>query len=450
MCCLNSTITSTNSKDINIMNSCTRKYLPFIILTQIYIFYFIFENIKIERVNSKFHGLKSEINMTSDLKLTFFSHVIPERGKNNSGLPVRSLLISTKKSKTIYSSSKTIQMNSSNTKNNLQSKYMTKLSFVETNNSSIRITMGPRFQINLKRDPKIRKLKENSTFEDLERLFCPFKSINRSLSKHPCPKDGIVTICRRGRLGNSMWEYSAVLSIAKTVGLKPYISGCMKKELEAIFEPLSIPSLEHILHCPINISNLMRRPEDWVHKYQSIILPLYSQSPGTIIPWMKDIRKEFTFKKDIRIKSQYLIKSAGRLINNSGVYVGVHIRRTDYLEVRKKIYNITEDDTLIRFFYKAMDYFEHKYRNDVVFVVTSDDPDWCLRKFRVKNNIYVSQSYTPAEDLAVLASCNHSIFDFGTFGMWGALLNGGETIFYEKVILSQTFGKFLSNWHSMS
>ena len=31
-------------------------------------------------------------------------------------------------------------------------------------------------------------------------------------------------------------------------------------------------------------------------------------------------------------------------------------------------------------------------------------------------------------DLAILSQANHSILTYGTFGMWGALLSGGETL----------------------
>ena len=31
-------------------------------------------------------------------------------------------------------------------------------------------------------------------------------------------------------------------------------------------------------------------------------------------------------------------------------------------------------------------------------------------------------------DLAVLALCNHTIMDYGTFGMWAGLLAGGKII----------------------
>ena len=32
------------------------------------------------------------------------------------------------------------------------------------------------------------------------------------------------------------------------------------------------------------------------------------------------------------------------------------------------------------------------------------------------------------EDLALLAACNHSIISYGTFGMWAAILAGGEVL----------------------
>ena len=34
----------------------------------------------------------------------------------------------------------------------------------------------------------------------------------------------------------------------------------------------------------------------------------------------------------------------------------------------------------------------------------------------------------PGFDLCLLASCNHSIHTYGTFGMWGSLLAGGDVI----------------------
>ena len=40
-------------------------------------------------------------------------------------------------------------------------------------------------------------------------------------------------------------------------------------------------------------------------------------------------------------------------------------------------------------------------------------------------------------DLAILSQVNHSILTYGIFGMWGALLSGGETIMPLSHILTK-------------
>ena len=40
-------------------------------------------------------------------------------------------------------------------------------------------------------------------------------------------------------------------------------------------------------------------------------------------------------------------------------------------------------------------------------------------------------------DLAVASKCNHSIFDYGTFGFWGAYLANGHTILAGNISQSE-------------
>ncbi|TRY62023.1 hypothetical protein TCAL_17177 [Tigriopus californicus] len=74
----------------------------------------------------------------------------------------------------------------------------------------------------------------------------------------------------------------------------------------------------------------------------------------------------------------------------------------------------------------------------MVFVVASDDPQWCKTQFGTmpnktvifaneafKDNLGFDRKYL---DMAIMSKCNHSIFDYGTFGFWGAYLAGGHTI----------------------
>lgn len=157
--------------------------------------------------------------------------------------------------------------------------------------------------------------------------------------------------------------------------------------------------------------------------------------------------------------------------------VGIHVRRTDYkkwLAMRAKQGLVDE-----YFFLSAMqltldkieqqslhqlgstDATTNMTRGDrksprVIFVVASDDPSWCKDKFshftdlKQSGNtnltiIYTEDHYLMVRqsgvalttrskwknstvenahfDLAVMASMNYSIFDYGTYGFWGAYLS---------------------------
>ena len=44
------------------------------------------------------------------------------------------------------------------------------------------------------------------------------------------------------------------------------------------------------------------------------------------------------------------------------------------------------------------------------------------------NTIYKVGGSKPALDMAILAACNHSLVDYGTFSVWGAYLAKGEVV----------------------
>jgi len=52
---------------------------------------------------------------------------------------------------------------------------------------------------------------------------------------------------------------------------------------------------------------------------------------------------------------------------------------------------------------------------------------WCRENINLPNVHFVGSS-SPVLDLAVLSLCDHSVIDYGTYGLWGALLAGGDTI----------------------
>lgn len=101
-----------------------------------------------------------------------------------------------------------------------------------------------------------------------------------------------------------------------------------------------------------------------------------------------------------------------------------------------------------------MDYFSNKY-NNVIFVVASDSIDWC--KYNLNSKIHRMSLISdikargPGQDLAVLAACNHSIIDYGSYGSFGAILAAGETVVYNvTAYFSTMIADVLPNWRIMS
>merc|ERR1712029_1196817 len=111
------------------------------------------------------------------------------------------------------------------------------------------------------------------------------------------------------------------------------------------------------------------------------------------------------------------------------IFVGIHNRRTDYLDFRRRVLglnNLYED-----YFEDATDYFAEEYEN-AVFVYVSDDMRWGRRNLKgIKHSLHFlgcgegSEDCT-GKDLAVLAACNHTIVTHGSFGHWAAFMAGGE------------------------
>ncbi|ERL84801.1 hypothetical protein D910_02226, partial [Dendroctonus ponderosae] len=213
-----------------------------------------------------------------------------------------------------------------------------------------------------------------------------------------------------------MWEYASVWAVARRTGLEPYVPRCIRNRLKEIFDMLTVPGFEDIAHCPVEFKTF------------SIILPRYTLQPELVLTWVQDIRQEFHFNKEIRNKAQRVLLDLSRkLPRKEYTFVGVHVRRTDYQGYLDRKYG--EKLVTKAFFINAMNYFNSKYSN-CLFIYVSDDPGWCSKQFgRMKNVFVASNENSPAEDMAILSYCNHTIYDYGTFGEWGALLAGGETIY---------------------
>ena len=104
-------------------------------------------------------------------------------------------------------------------------------------------------------------------------------------------------------------------------------------------------------------------------------------------------------------------------------------RRTDYINYSEEKYGLKP---LKKSYFKdAMEYFKEEFDN-VVFLWISDDMEWGRKYFKNRKDIYfVGNSDNKNDDsigydLGLLIQSNHNIVTRGTFGMWAAVLCGGE------------------------
>lgn len=99
-----------------------------------------------------------------------------------------------------------------------------------------------------------------------------------------------------------------------------------------------------------------------------------------------------------------------------------------------------------------MDLLREKLDAPLAFIIASDDPEWCRKNLNKSPDTIVMGGENSAEDdLALLASCNHTIFDYGTYGLTAAMFNAeGQTVVFDAgstdYFVTYQFALQLKNW----
>ncbi|KAK5640294.1 hypothetical protein RI129_011105 [Pyrocoelia pectoralis] len=111
-----------------------------------------------------------------------------------------------------------------------------------------------------------------------------------------------------------------------------------------------------------------------------------------------------------------------------------------------------------KYYLNAMFYFMKHYRN-VIFLLMSIDKQWLETNVpylqKIAHLVVNPTNSKPAEDLALLSYCNHSIISYGTFGSVAALYNEGTTFVYNLGLsldqrgatVAMGIAQILPNWH---
>ncbi|XP_053216131.1 galactoside alpha-(1,2)-fucosyltransferase 2-like [Podarcis raffonei] len=261
---------------------------------------------------------------------------------------------------------------------------------------------------------------------------------------------GIWTVNSIGRLGNQMGEYATLYSLAKMNGHQAYICPAMHQYLSPIFR-ITLPVLHAEVAKKIRWRNFGLH--DWMSEDYKHIKGKYVRLTGYPCSYTfyhhirQEILQQFSFHDHIKEEAnQYLQKLRGQ--RQEVTYVGVHVRRGDYVYVMPKIWKGVVADR--GYLEKAMNYFREKYPNPI-FVVTSNGMEWCKKNINAsRGDVYFSgdgRESSPGSDFALLAHCNHTIMTIGTFGIWAGYLAGGETVYLANYTLPDSpFLKVFKPW----
>ncbi|XP_068928875.1 galactoside alpha-(1,2)-fucosyltransferase 2-like [Petaurus breviceps papuanus] len=247
------------------------------------------------------------------------------------------------------------------------------------------------------------------------------------------------TVNTKGRLGNQMGQYATLYALAKLNGKRAVISPQMQKTLGRIFR-ITLPVLPHreALQTPW-LSYLLedRMKEEYRHIPWKYVFFHGFPCSWTFYHHLRDeILREFSLHAEVREEAQAFLHRVRKGRGHGITFVGVHVRRGDYVRTMpKKWKGVVADGHYLE---QALGWFRARYPN-AVFVVTSDGTAWCRRNIDTsKGDVVFATRWTwrsAEKDMALLTQCNHTVMTIGTFGFWAAYMAGGHTVYLANYTL---------------
>ena len=151
-------------------------------------------------------------------------------------------------------------------------------------------------------------------------------------SRNYCvPKSGLITIWDDGRLGNNMCSYATLAAYAIKYNLKPMLTPKLAQNLN-IFPHLSVKPM-----------NCEFREKDWtkfsIDEFRNIKLSLKELSKMNVkidtysceLPEFHHFRKYLSY--EFRMEEKIERRAQRFLSRFHGSKVGIHVRRTDYVQL---------------------------------------------------------------------------------------------------------------------
>lgn len=145
----------------------------------------------------------------------------------------------------------------------------------------------------------------------------------------------MVLLDEGGRLGNKIWAYAALWSLARLMGRAAYVPDSNLIPLKKVFANLSLHSLQEIKHCkldlgaPLSHTNLLPL-ESIKQKFngKNMLLRSWTFFPKLIMKYFNETKVELAFRPEILRDVEATVERVG---GKNRTRVGIHVRRTDFI-----------------------------------------------------------------------------------------------------------------------
>ena len=253
-----------------------------------------------------------------------------------------------------------------------------------------------------------------------------------------------------GGLGNQLFQYSfgkylelKLNTIVKyDIQTNKKIKNFTSRDIELQFLNISleIATEDEIKKLKYFTSGILSRIERKIAQKLPCIIRSYFVEPSvqTIINYqnLKDncyydgYWQSYKYLSDIEIapykeisKKNFLVDKetqATKILSNESI--SIHIRRGDYLSIKKnsEIFSVCD----MSYYEKAILYITQRLPKPNFFIF-SDDIDWAQRNF-FGQQFYFIDGNIPSEDMHLMSLCKHNIIANSTFSWWAAWLNSNK------------------------
>ena len=239
-----------------------------------------------------------------------------------------------------------------------------------------------------------------------------------------------------GQLGNQMFQYASTKGIASKLN-----TSFMIPDHREIFDDGIGNRYTILLHDVFNLDGQrgILQTQNYIQEENFCFEEkFFNISPSTnVCLWgffqtekyfkhiEKQIRKDFTFKDEIKDECDDLIKQFTNPI-------ALHIRRGDF------IWNNKNHPPLSLDYYKsALQLFD----SDREVIIFSDDTEWCKeQELFVDDRFAVAEGGEQFYDLCLMSMCDDFIIANSTFSWWGAWLGNRGKVIAPKRWFGETLG----------